>query len=283
MDSSEARRGPLQALRWWVSLLPCVLAACATTSSTGVEAPPDLATLCDTGHLGACEAWGHQLLAEGRREEAAAAHGRACQQGDTMACLTEGRLRMEHGDLDGAEPPLRKSYNANMPEGAQALADLQAARGDAVGEARLRYEALSIDKSVVELVLGYRFGMTGGSGAAVDVNVQPMAFLARRLNVGVNVAAMTARSSRVELNGYVGYQHFVSDWAAPYARVLAGTLLDSRRARLNVGLEAGMKLFSGPLGHLGVGFGASRAGATYMTMELGLDWIVALAILSQIR
>ncbi|WP_205525841.1 tetratricopeptide repeat protein [Pyxidicoccus trucidator] len=275
-----ARRGALLAVRWWVTLLPCVLAACATTSSSGVEAPPDLPSLCDSGDLSACEAWGQQLLGEGRREEAAAAYGRACQRGYTRACLTEGRLRMEHGDLDGAEPPLRKSYDDNMQEGAYALADLQLARGDDAGAARLRDDALSIDKSVVELVLGYRFGMGGGSGVAMDVNVQPMAFLARRLNVGVNMTVSTTYSSRVDLNGFVGYQYFVSDWAAPYARLLSGPQLNSRGARFNVGVEAGMKLFSGPLGHLGVAVGGSRLGSTYMMVELGLDWILALAILA---
>ncbi|WP_224243005.1 hypothetical protein [Hyalangium gracile] len=190
---------------------------------------------------------------------------------------------MEHGDLDGAAPPLHKSYDANMVEGAQALADLSAARGDALGAERLRYEALSIDKSVVEFVLAYRFGVTGGSGVAMDVNVQPMAFLARRLNVGANLTLSTTYSSRVELNGYVGYQYFVSDWAAPYARVLAGTQLRSGGARPNVGVEAGLKLFWGPLGHMGLGFGTSHVGSTYAAVELGLDWVIALMILGNIH
>lgn len=270
-------------MRWWGLVLPCVLSACATVSSSGVEAPPDFASGCDAGELSACSAWGEQLLGEGRREEAAAAYGRACQRHDTAACLTEGRLRMEHGDLDGAEPPLRKSYEANMQEGAQALAGLYAARGDEAGAERLRYEALSIDKSVVELVMGYRFGMTGGSGLSVDVNVQPMALLARRLNVGVNVAVLREHSSRVELSGYVGYQHFVSDWAAPYARLLAGSQLSSGAARPNLGVEAGLKLFSGPLGHVGFAFGASHVGSTYATVEVGLDWVLALMILAHIH
>jgi hypothetical protein len=283
MDTSVARRGPLHAVRWWGVVLPWVLSACATSSSSGVGAPPDFASSCDVGELSACSAWGEQLLGEGRREEAAAAYGRACQLNDTTACLTEGRLRMEHGDLDGAEPPLRKSYEANMEEGAQALADLHAARGDDAGAARLRYEALSIDKSVVEFVLAYRIGMRGGSGMAVDVNVQPMALLARRLNVGVNLAVLREPSSRVELNGYVGYQHFVSDWAAPYARLLAGSQLSSGSARPNVGVEAGLKLFSGTLGHVGLAVGTSHVGSTYAAVELGLDWVLALMILAQIH
>ncbi|WP_224371231.1 tetratricopeptide repeat protein [Hyalangium versicolor] len=284
MDTSVAQQGLLHAaVRWWVVLLPCVLPACATLSSSGVETPPDLASRCEAHELSACTAWGDQLLGEGRWEEAAAAYGRACQWNDTTACLTEGRLRMEHGDLDRAEPPLRKSYEANNVEGTQILADLSAARGDEAGAARLRYEALSIDKSVVELVMGYRFGMTGGGGLTVDLNVQPMAMLARRLNVGANVTVSTRYSSRVELNGYVGYQHFLSDWAAPYARLLVGSQLSSRTARPNVGAEAGMKFFSGSLAHLGLGVGTSSVGSTYVSVEVGLDWVLALMILAEIH
>jgi hypothetical protein len=284
METSGARRGPFLAVRWCVALLPCVWSACATTPSASVpEAPPDLGTLCVSGSLYACDAWGRQLLAEGRQEEAADAYGHACHQGDTTACLTEGRLRMEQGDLDGAEPPLRRSYDASMQEGALALADLQVARGDDAGAERYRFESLSIDKSVVELVLGYRFGMVGGSAVAMDLNVQPMAFLARRLNVGASVVLSTSYPSRGELNGYVGYQHFVSDWAAPYMRVLAGSYWHSRGTLFNGGMEAGMKVFAGPLGHAGLGVGTSLHGATYMSLELGLDWIVALAILSNLH
>lgn len=283
MDIPVTRRGPFQAVRWWLALLPCALSACATTAATKAEVPADFASRCDAGESGACTAWGEQLLAEGRREEAAAAYGRACQQEDTTACLTEGRLRMDQGDLDGAEPPLRKSYDANQQEGALALADLQTARGDEAGAERLRQEALSIDKSVVEVVLGYRFGMAGGSGVALDVNVQPMALLARRLNVGVNLVASTSYTSRMELNGYAGYQHFVTDWAAPYARLLAGSQFSTRRARFNAGAEAGLKFFAGPFGHLGVGIGTSYAGATYTSLELGVDWIIALMILANLR
>jgi hypothetical protein len=284
MDTSVTRRrGPLQAARWWLALLPCGLSACATTAASGVEAPVDFASRCDAGDVGACTTWGEQLLAEGRREEAAAAYGRACQREYTTACLTEGRLRMEQGDLDGAEPPLRKMYDANSQEGAQALADLHAARGDEAGAARLREDALSIDKSVVEVVLGYRFAMAGDSGVTLDINVQPMAFLARRLNVGVNMTASTAHASRVELNGYAGYQHFMTDWAAPYARLLTGTQLNSRSARFNIGAEAGLKLFAGPIGHLGVGVGTSFVGSMYTSVELGVDWVVALMILANLR
>ncbi|MCY1015784.1 hypothetical protein [Pyxidicoccus sp. MSG2] len=277
------RRGPLHAARWWLALLACGLSACATTAASGVEAPVDLASRCDGGDLSACEAWGAQLLGEGRREEAAAAYGRVCQKDYMPACLTEGRLRMEQGDLDGAEPPLRKTYDANVEEGALALADLHAARGDEMGAARLRENALSIDKSVVEVVLGYRFAMVGDGGVALDINVQPMAFLARRLNVGVNMTLSTAHASRGELNGYAGYQHFLTNWAAPYARLLTGAQLNSRGARFNIGAEAGMKLFAGAFAHLGVGVGTSFVGATYTSVELGVDWVVALMILANLR
>ncbi|QSQ19004.1 hypothetical protein JY651_27040 [Pyxidicoccus parkwayensis] len=344
METPVARRGPLHALRGWLVLLSVAGSACVTDDYASTRPPPDYPALCEAGDSRACEVWARRLFSEGRREEAAAAYGRACrrddtpacltegqlrmelgqreeaaaayeqaclrggmsacltegrlltdlghreeaavaygracQQGDTSACLTEGRLRMELGDLEGAEPPLRKTYDAGMPDGTEALADVRAARGDEAGAERLRYEALSIDKSVVELVIAYRFGLGGGNGLALDLNVQPMAFLARRLNVGVNMVVMDRGSATVGLNGYAGYQYFVSDWAAPYARVLSGSLLDSRRARFDVGAEAGLKLFAGPLGHAAFAFGTSLEGPTYMSLEVGMDWIVALYILA---
>ena len=72
----------------------------------------------------------------------------------------------------------------------------------------------------------------------------------------------------------------MTDWAAPYARVLAGSVIDTRRARIDAGLEVGMKLFAGPLGHVAFAFGNSRVSSTYMALEVGLDWIVALYILA---
>lgn len=280
MRASVVRRSPRRAVPGWVVLLPCLLSACATLSS-GPKPPPDLAALCNEGRIGACESWGAQLLGEGKREEAAAAYGRACQEEYLPACMTEGRLRMEQGDLDGAEPPFRKTYEANLEEGALALADLQTARGDDAGAERLRYEALAIDKSVVEFVMAYRVGLYGASGVALDLNVQPMAFLARRLNVGVNLTVAGRQTPSVTLNGYAGYQYFVTDWAAPYGRLLAGSQWTSRHVRPDVGMEAGMKLFAGPVGHVAVGFGSSLVGSTYLSLEVGLDWLLTLAILAQ--
>ena len=80
----------------------------------------------------------------------------------------------------------------------------------------------------------------------------------------------------------MGYQHFVTNWAAPYARALVGARLGDQRTRLNLGAEAGVKLFAGPLGHLGVGVGSSLDGSTYTVLEAGLDWVLALLVLAHL-
>lgn len=266
--------------RWWVVLLPCALAACATTPFGPQAPPPDLETQCNAGELGACEAWGHRLAYEGQPDAAMVAFGRACAGGVVSSCLEEGRLRVARGDLDGAEQPLRRAYEADSEDGAEALANLQSARGNEAEASRLRFEALAMDKSTTEVVMAYRVGLAGDSGFAIDLNVQPMAFLARRLNVGVNLAIES--SGYGSLNGYVGYQYFLTSWAAPYARVLLGAPL-ARGSGPEVGFETGMKLFGGALAHLGVALGSSRLGSTYMTLELGMDWVLFLMFAAQIR
>lgn len=111
---------------------------------------------------------------------------------------------MERGNLEGAEPPLLKAYDAGQEEGALALADLYEARGDGAGASRLRWEALSLDKSTVEFALGLRIPWSGELGGALDVNVQPMGLGARRLTLGANLSF----PEDLTLNATVGYQHF---------------------------------------------------------------------------
>ncbi|RKH13101.1 hypothetical protein D7V97_06580 [Corallococcus sp. CA053C] len=276
MDVAPALRGLFASLRRWRCLWPCLLTvACATTSSN--VRIPTLQEQCEGGSSSSCEAWGQQLTVDHRTEEADRAFGLACAMGANSSCLEQGRLRMERGDLDGAEPPLRKAYDDDLEEGALALAELQEARGDAVGASRLRWEALAIDKSTVEVALGWRILWQGGLGAGLDINVQPMGLGARRLTLGANLSFEDQAAS---LNATVGYQHFVTNWMAPYARVLVGPYLGSQRNPLNLGAEAGVKFFAGPVGHLGVALGTSFDGSTYTVIEAGLDWVLALVVLA---
>ncbi|MBN8227437.1 hypothetical protein JYK02_07945 [Corallococcus macrosporus] len=265
----------------WLCLWPCLLTVACVTTQEATRAPT-LEEKCNGGSAWACETWGQQLQADGRREEADRAFGLACAMGSTSACLTQGKDRLARGDLDGAEPPLRKVYEEDSEEAALALADIQDARGDAVGAAQFRYEALSIDKSTTEFAIGWRVPFDGGLGWALDVNVQPMGLKARRLTLGAN---MGLDSRRLSLNATVGYQHFVTNWFAPYGRALVGPYLDnspSRRTPINLGAELGVKFFAGPLGHLGTGFGTSLDGSTYYFLEAGLDWVLTLAVLAHL-
>jgi hypothetical protein len=239
---------------------------------------PGLEELCNGGSVSACESWGHQLTGESQQEAADRAFGLACEQGSFSACVKQGRLRMERGDLEGAEPPLRKAYDADQEEGALALADLYEARGDGARASRLRWEAPAIDKSTVEFALGMRIPWQGKLGGALDVNVQPMGLEARRLTLGANLSF----PDRLTLNATVGYQHFVTSWAAPYTRALVGSRLGEGRARLNLGVEVGAKLFAGPVGHLGAAVGGSLDGSMYTVVELGLDWVLALMVLAHL-
>ncbi|MBN8471911.1 hypothetical protein JYJ95_35840 [Corallococcus exiguus] len=279
MVAASALRGPLRSLLRVSCLLPCLLTVACVTTHEATRAPT-LEEKCAGGSAWACETWGRQLQVDNRTEEADRALGLACAMGSTSACLSQGKDRLARGDLEGAEAPLRKTYDEDSEEGALALADLQDARGDAVGAAHFRYEALSIDKSTTEFGIGWRVPFDGGMGMALDVNVQPMGLKARRLTLGVN---MGLDAKRVSLNATVGYQHFVTNWFAPYGRALVGPYLDassSRRNPINLGAEVGMKFFAGPLGHLGTGFGTSLDGSTYYFLEAGLDWVLTLMVLA---
>lgn len=219
-------------------------------------------------------------LVRGPREDAAdRAFGMACAQKYTSACLKQGKLRLARGNLEGAEPPLRKAYEEGQEEGALALADLYEARGDLPAASRLRWEALAIDKSTVEFAFGLRIPWEGKLGGALDMNVQPMGLGARRLILGANLSFVP---DHVTLNATAGYQHFMSNWAAPYARVLVGSELGERSNRPNLGAEVGVKVFGGSMGHLGVAVGGSMDGSMYTVVEGGLDWLLTLMVLAHL-
>ncbi|MBN1209670.1 MAG: hypothetical protein JXB05_32780 [Myxococcaceae bacterium] len=261
----------------WLCLWPCLLTLACATMAPNAERP-GLEERCNGGSAWACEAWGYQLMEQYQEEAADRAFGLACAQEALLACLTQGKLRMKRGDLEGADPPLRKAYDAGYEEGALALADLYEARGEGASASRLRWEALAIDKSTVEFALGLRIPWQGKTGGALDMNVQPMELEARRLVLGLNLSF----PEQLTLNATVGYQHFVTNWAAPYARALVGARVGEQRARLNLGAEVGVKLFAGPIGHLGAAVGSSLDGSMYTVVELGLDWVLTLYVLAHL-
>ncbi|PTL85889.1 hypothetical protein [Vitiosangium sp. GDMCC 1.1324] len=263
-------RPPLE----FVALLLLITAGCATTSAA-YHPQKD----CEAGSAGACVDWGEELAAREEKQQAEAAHGKACQGGIATSCITQGRLLMERGELEAAEIPLRKAYLEEFPEAYEALADLYQARGspaDLRVAKGLRFEAPAIDKPAAEVVYHYRMDFRGGLGGALTLNLQPMAFLSRRLDIGLHAAF---GASPVELNGFIGYQHFVSTWVVPYARVMLGGLPDAPPGMgFNYGGELGLKLCLGPLGHLEFAAGSSRGSPLHASVGLGLNAIVLLLL-----
>lgn len=257
---------------WLAALLPLVTGACATTS-VAYHPQKD----CEAGSAGACADWAEQLADRGDTLGAEAAHGRACEGGLVMSCITQGQLLTRRGELEAAEFPLRKAYLEELPEAHEALADLYQARGTPEDQeiARgLRFEALAIDKPATEFVYHYRMDSRGLPGAAFTFNVQPMAFLSRRLHLGFHAAF---GAGPAELNGFVGYQHFASTWVVPYARVLLGGVPAAPPGLgLNYGGELGLKLCLGPIGHLDFAVGSSRFSPLHASVGVGLNGLFLL-------
>ncbi len=249
---------------WLLAVLCSLTVACATTR------PVSPAAGCEQGDAWACDTWGGQLREQGEREGAEAAYGRACAEGLVSSCLSEGQLRLEGGDLAGAEPPLVTAYEAGEEDGALALADLNEARGDEAAAERLRWEAPALKKPDFEFVFAYRAGLGGGLSPEVSLNIQPMAFFERRLSFGAH-AVFNLQSTPTEFNGFIAYQHFESSWLVPYARLLAGSA-----EGLNLGGEVGTKLCFEDIGHLNVAAGASWANGGYVSLGLGLDGLIVL-------
>jgi hypothetical protein len=252
-------------------LLPLITTACATSAAYHPQKD------CEAGSAGACVDWGDALVARGDTQQAESAYGQACQGGIAMSCITQGRLLMGRGELDAAELPLRKAYLEEFPEAYEALADLHQARGDPANlriAEGLRFEAPAIDKPAAEVVYHYRVDSRGGLGGAMTFNLQPMAFLSRRLDIGFNAVF---GASPTELNGFIGYQHFSSTWTVPYARVMLGGIPGAPPGMgFNYGGELGLKLCLGPIGHLEFAVGSSRASPLHASVGLGLNAIFLL-------
>ena len=240
------------------------LMACATAR------PVSPAAGCEQGEPWACNEWGGQLREQGERKGADAAYGLACEQGVLSSCLAQGRLRLEDGDLAGAEPPLRQVYEANDEAGALALADLHEARGDAEAAAHLRWEAPALDKPGFEFLFAYRMDLRGRLAPEISLNIQPLALFERRLSFGAH-SAFSSRSGLAELNGFIAYQHFESSWLVPYGKLLVGS-----GQGLNLGGEVGTKLCMGGIGHLNLAAGGSSTSGGYVSLGLGLDGLLVL-------
>jgi len=248
--------------------------ACASTGAL----PPS--TSCAKGRLWACNERGKQLLQDGDGQKAEEAFARACDGGSEQGCLALGRLRMASGNLAGAEAPLVTVYEADSEEGALALADLYEARGGvehARAAAKLRHEAPALDKPAFDFAMQYRVGAWRPT-ADIALNIQPMAFLDRRLTIGSNMAYTSMGVS--ELNGFVGYQHFATSWFVPYGRVMMGTATRySRAPGFNVGGEVGARLCLNYVGHVNVAAGMSQASGGYMSVGVGLNGLFVLLAL----
>ncbi|WP_141646838.1 hypothetical protein [Myxococcus llanfairpwllgwyngyllgogerychwyrndrobwllllantysiliogogogochensis] len=255
--------------------------ACATTTSRAEWAPPS----CEPGAVLPCAEWGAKLLREGDRPRAIEAYGKACEEGDLSSCMTEGKLRKESGDLSGAERPLTKVYETGDVAAALALAEVHEAKGQAVDQqaaARLRHQAPAMDKPATEVLFAMRTGSEMGTGLELSFNLQPMAFMDRRLGFGANMV-FGGEDGLVETNGFAAYQHYVSPYVVPYARAMVGGMTSGQDTLLNLGGETGVKLCLEDIGHLNVAAGVSRASGGYFSVGLGLNGIIVLAILLQYR
>jgi hypothetical protein len=256
-----------------LAVLPLLVTTACATTSAAYHPQKD----CEAGSSSACVDWGDALAARGDTQQAESAYGQACQGGIATSCITQGRLLMARGELDAAELPLRKAYLEEFPEAYEALADLYQARGEPANleVARgLRFEAPAIDKPTVEFVYQYRVDARGGLGGAMTFNVQPMAFLSRRLDIRFNAVF---GASATELNGFIGYQHFASTWAVPYARMMLGRLPGAPPGMgFNYGGELGLKLCLGPIGHLEFAVGSSRGSPLHASVGLGLNAVFLL-------
>jgi hypothetical protein len=263
-------------------VLALTATACATTPEAPVSPEERLARLrdaCEHGHPAWCDAWGEALVESGDRLQAEAAYGRSCEGGNAWGCIVQGRLLMERGELTAAEAPLRKALEGEFEEAYEALAELHEARaapGDRAAAERLRWEGLAVDEPLLEVLVGYRADASGVPGVELALNLQPMLLLSRRLSLGLHVATLGDGS---ELNGFIAYQHYASTWVVPYARLLLGSWTEQGKpGRLNFGGELGLKLTAGPLGHLNVSLGSSRASPFHISLGVGFNAIFLLAL-----
>lgn len=260
------------------------LAASACVTTPAVQLPASwedhearMKSACERGRASACAAWGDILARDGALAEAEAAYAVACAMRRMDSCRALGQMLMDRGEFDAAEPLLRAVLEEEETEESYVLlAELYEARGqpeDLRRAERLRWDGLAIDKPLVEVYSGYRLDFVEGVGTELVLNVQPMVLLSRRLSLGFHGVA---RRGQDELNGFLGYQHHASTWVVPYARVLVGSDPEPLGRRLNLGVDAGVKLAAGPLGHLNFSVGSSRASPFHVSVGLGVNIVLLL-------
>jgi hypothetical protein len=196
---------------------------------------------------------------------------RACEEGYFEDCTVQGRLMLDRGELEGAEPPLRKAHDSESQAATLALADLYQARGqpgDAELAQQMRWEAPAIDKPDREFTFSWRPSPTGGETTySIAYHFQPMEFWARRMSLGLHTAGNDRGNN--ELNLSAGYQHFLTPEVVPYGTLLVGAAFQQRA--FNVGVEAGVKWCLGPIGHLNFGGGISVGSPLHVTIGLGVN------------
>jgi hypothetical protein len=250
--------------------LVAVLGGCATVP----QGPPPT---CAEGNASRCRFEATQHLSRGERVQAVEALGHGCEAGLLPDCVEEGELLLEDGKLAQAEPPLQRAKSEGWSGAYAPLAQLHEARGgpgDVAAARRLRWDALALDHPDAEVTTWYRWSRLAGGGAALALNIQPMFAYSRRLSFGVQMAFGPGPG---ELNGFVGYQHFATEWLVPYANVQVGWGSQPYEDTfLNVGAEAGLKLALGPLGHLNVAVGSSRASPVHVSVGLGFNYLLVL-------
>lgn len=262
-----------------IALCALLLALSGCVTVPIAPAPPPN---CANGDADACITEAEQALTRGDKDLAIADYGHACDGGRLEACRTQGRMLMERGNLDAAEAPLVHAQQQDTEDARTELAALYEARrkpGDLQRAQALRYDALAIDQPDAEVTAWYRVApLTGDSGIAAAINVQPMGFYSRRLAVG----ALFATTGIPEFDGYVGYQHFFTDWLILYGHALGGVLLAGRSEVLpTYGAELGLKATLGPIGHLDLNVGTSRGSPFYVSVGLGIHWLLALEVLAR--
>lgn len=240
-------------------------AACATPTAAGLRAG------CESGSQpGSCSEWGHELLAQGEKQQAENAFARACEAGSQYDCLYQGKLMLERGEVAAAEPPLRTAYEAELEEATWALADLHQTRGDPgdlEAAEHLRFEAPAIDKPAREFTFWWRPTPSGEPSFAFAYTFQPMLFFSRRMTLGVQTAF--DRQGATELNAAVGYQHYLTSELVPYGTLLLGGAFQERS--FNAGGELGLKWCLGPVGHLNLAVGSSVASPFHASVGIGVN------------
>ncbi|MDY7225658.1 hypothetical protein [Hyalangium rubrum] len=261
--SSPRAATPWQALRLFAALLPLLSTACVLDAAR-------LRADCDAGLTSSCGEWGHQLLAEGEKQQAENAFARSCEGGNSDDCVYQGQLMMERGELDGAEPPLLKGYEAESAEATWALAELHQSRGnlqDLERAEHFRWDAPAIDKPDREFMFWVRPSLTNDVSYAVAYHFQPMEFWSRRMALGVH-SSFNGRGID-ELNAAVSYQYFLTPELVPYGTVLVGGTFQKRT--VNAGAELGMKFCLGPYGHLNAAVGSSVGSPLHASIGIGIN------------